>query len=261
VAFTYKQGQAPTLTYSENPPPILYVFGPRVNIRVYSFVPGQAAFEGHALVDTGAQKTCIDVTVAQQLGYPQIDTEKLCHAHGTSEHPVFPVTFEIPGSSFGPWNNERLVGVELSAQKLCMLIGRDFLSIAHMTYNGPSGKWYMEYPAPPRNLSQMQPQDVAVKEMLKLVHRIKKVPAKTKPAIVKLTDEQAAAVAASSGGIAIATMPWQVKDIKKRFSCDDAVSALARIVKEHLNHDARAALRLKNGAIESVPWSERNVFV
>jgi hypothetical protein len=150
-----------SFTHSQTDRATLLAVGARVNVRIFAFTPEKAAspHDGVALIDTGADSTCIDTAVARRLGYPQTDSERVAHAKGTSEHPVFPITFEFLGLPFPPWKSQRLIGVDLRATGLCMLLGRDFLADAHLIYNGAAGLWCLEYPAPPRAVERCLPTD------------------------------------------------------------------------------------------------------
>ncbi len=64
-----------------------------------------------ALVDTGAEESCIDTQLAGQLGLLAIDTMPVSGAGGTSEHPVFMAYVHGVRFSYGVifFNNCRLL--------------------------------------------------------------------------------------------------------------------------------------------------------
>lgn len=94
---------------------------------------------GLALIDTGATSTCIDRTAAARMNLPVVDVVTMATAAAAStQHNVHPVSFEITGLPI-QINGPRTIGVELQAQGLLALIGRDLLSACTLHYNGPTG--------------------------------------------------------------------------------------------------------------------------
>ena len=67
-------------------------FGPSLEVVVSTYVdPTQPPTEGHtthALVDTGASQSCIDMRLAQTLGLPVVDFVMIGGAAGASRHPL-----------------------------------------------------------------------------------------------------------------------------------------------------------------------------
>lgn len=100
-------------------------------------LPG--SLTGHALIDTGESVTCIDERAAQQLRLPIIDVVHFTsHSSGDQVYNVYPVKFEIPGSTIRG-DVPRARGIDLDSNGLLMLIGRDILASCTLHYNGASG--------------------------------------------------------------------------------------------------------------------------
>ena len=94
---------------------------------------------GLALIDTGASVTCVDDTLAQQLGLPAIDVVQMMSAsHAATQQNVYPIEIEIVGSAIRI-NVPRAIGAALAAQGIVALIGRDFLQHCTLFYNGITG--------------------------------------------------------------------------------------------------------------------------
>lgn len=115
-------------------------FGPSLEVVVSPFVdPPQPPTEGHtthALVDTGATQSCIDIQVAESLGLPVVDYVMIAGASGASRHPLFAARVTIPSLEilqFGAF-----AGVDLAAgeQPHRVLLGRTFLQGTVMIYDG-----------------------------------------------------------------------------------------------------------------------------
>ena len=127
--------------------------GPRVDVRI--FLPEEAAalrtnppdpVEGSALIDTGASSTCISYDVAKALELVPVDEEVVTSPGAQKRHPVYAVTWELKDSGFKPFTNKRVIGVNLSGQDLCMLIGRDFLMATRLHYDGIQSRWQIDIP-------------------------------------------------------------------------------------------------------------------
>lgn len=118
----------------------LLEFGPSLEVVVSPLVdPPRPPTEGHtthALVDTGATQSCIDVQVAESLGLPVVDFVMIAGAAGASRHPLYAAKVAIPAleiSEFGAF-----AGVDLGAgeQPHRVLLGRTFLQSTVMIYDG-----------------------------------------------------------------------------------------------------------------------------
>jgi predicted aspartyl protease len=91
-----------------------------------------------ALIDTGAQQSCIDEVLAQQQHLPLIDQQTLSGVSGATIFNVYLAHIVIPGlvTQFG-----RFTGVHLQTggQVHRVLIGRTLLKGTLMVYDGRSG--------------------------------------------------------------------------------------------------------------------------
>lgn len=95
---------------------------------------------GTALIDTGANRTCFDVSTAKKLGLPITDSATMTSAtHDKVEVPVYEGRLITDG--FITINCEQALGANLEKQRLIALIGRDVLERACFIYNGPEGNW------------------------------------------------------------------------------------------------------------------------
>lgn len=94
---------------------------------------------GLAMIDTGATSTCFDQDSARAAGLPVVGTAKMSSTtHADQEMPVFAGKMMIAGQIV--IDVDRGMGANLSSfDGLVALIGRDLLSSAVFTYNGPDG--------------------------------------------------------------------------------------------------------------------------
>lgn len=107
--------------------------------------PPPAPVVGRALIDTGATFTALDLAVATQLQLAPVDTIASGTAGGQRTCPRFPARLVFPGTPMPPANLPRVVGVDLSGQAYCVLLGRDFLARCLLVYNGPLGVFTLSY--------------------------------------------------------------------------------------------------------------------
>ena len=95
---------------------------------------------GHALIDTGASHSCIDLDFAAQLKLPIVDRQTMM-TPSHSEHicPVYSGAYlEIIGAGRSP-DNIKLLGASLKEQSINVLAGRDILANGILIYNGAEG--------------------------------------------------------------------------------------------------------------------------
>ena len=112
---------------------------------------GQAtpsAQTGVVLIDTGATRSCADVTIMAALGVNVVGQINLGTAGGLVPAPLYPARFVIGPGTPSPIhiNFSSVVGVNLSGQtavgqRLIGLIGRDILSRGILIYNGTLGSF------------------------------------------------------------------------------------------------------------------------
>lgn len=118
----------------------LIQFGPSLQVVVSPFIdPPQPPTEGHtthALIDTGAAQSCIDIQIAQSLGLPVVDYVMITGAAGTSRHPLYAARVAIPTLEIFQFG--AFAGVDLAAgdQPHGVLLGRTFLQGTVMIYDG-----------------------------------------------------------------------------------------------------------------------------
>lgn len=91
-----------------------------------------------ALIDTGANHCCIDTTLASALDLPIIGNERVGGVHGVENVNVHLARIQVTGVNLTM--EGRFSGVQLrSAGMPLVLLGRDFLSMYSMDYDGRSG--------------------------------------------------------------------------------------------------------------------------
>ena len=122
----------------------LLEFGPSLEVVVSPLVdPPRPPTEGHtthALVDTGATQSCIDVQVAESLDLPVVDFVMIAGAAGASRHPLYAARIAIPALEIFEFG--AFAGVDLGAgeQPHRVLLGRTFLQGTVMIYDGIRGQ-------------------------------------------------------------------------------------------------------------------------
>jgi hypothetical protein len=102
----------------------------------------------HALVDTGANASCIDAGLAMQLNLPIIDRRRVGGVGGVHDVNMYLGHVLIP--SLGRYISGAFAGVDLVAggQPHVALIGRTFLQDFVMYYDGRSGLVYISDDSP-----------------------------------------------------------------------------------------------------------------
>ena len=93
---------------------------------------------GMALFDTGASVTCVDASVITSLGVQPVGQGKVHTPSGEANQSIFPARLSFPTMNFSMDFNA-VFGANLAPQGIIALIGRDVLSNAVFTYNGPGG--------------------------------------------------------------------------------------------------------------------------
>lgn len=133
-------------------PPALTRQGPKVQVEISLpqtisqqltqqglEIPGPVT--GHALIDTGASGTCIDIEVAQTMDLPVIDQVRMSTPSDAAiEVNVYPVHLSFLGSPV-QIDCRRAIGATLCSQGLIALIGRDVLQHCIFVYNGVAGQF------------------------------------------------------------------------------------------------------------------------
>ena len=93
-----------------------------------------------ALVDTGALESCIDSSIAMELGLPIVEQQQVSGAGGAYTANMFLAQMHIPALDYTIYG--QFAGVHLLAggQAHYALIGRTFLQHFVMAYNGRTGR-------------------------------------------------------------------------------------------------------------------------
>ena len=87
----------------------------------------------HALVDTGAQESCIDSSVAIAMNLPVIDRRQVAGAHGSGEVNIHLAQIYVPALNVAIFGAFAGVHLHAGGQAHSALIGRTFLRRFTMT--------------------------------------------------------------------------------------------------------------------------------
>ncbi len=105
--------------------------------------PKPAVTHVEALVDTGAQESCIDRLLAAQIGLPVIDRRVVCGV-GSMEVDVYLGQIHVQALKFTIYGKFSGVPLEEHGHRQRVLIGRTFLEYCSLDYNGRTGKVTIE---------------------------------------------------------------------------------------------------------------------
>jgi len=139
------------LCTSNQHPHVLQADGPRLQVAVHLAASvaklrgTQATFRGIGLIDTGAGGTCISRRTAQALSLKPVAVCPVSSPTGVAQKPVYIVDFEFPGSQIRI-TNVQVIEADVDGQGIDMLIGRDVLAHCGFIYDGPVGRWILEFP-------------------------------------------------------------------------------------------------------------------
>ena len=94
---------------------------------------------GLALIDTGADQSCIDEGVIEQMNLQAIDEVMVCSFEKEEEKSRYPIRMEFVGTDIGM--DIPVIGKPIKAirPKITALIGRDILRHCLLVYNGTTG--------------------------------------------------------------------------------------------------------------------------
>lgn len=100
---------------------------------------------GLAMIDTGADRTAIDLGAARELGLEPIDTTTVYGNAGGVERPTFAFDLDcrVPGEPLARF--PEAPGLDMSRKKYVALLGRDFLKGKVLTYRGDLGQFLIEW--------------------------------------------------------------------------------------------------------------------
>lgn len=145
-----------TINCNEHGPLVLSVIGPVIQVQIgfdEHFDPSASASLNlpdstyPALIDTGASECCIDSMLAAALNLPIVDRAVISGVHGRQEVNVHIGQIHVPKLRITMYG--RFVGVHLisGGQPYSALMGRSFLALTTMAYDGSSGNVFLS-PAP-----------------------------------------------------------------------------------------------------------------
>jgi predicted aspartyl protease len=101
-----------------------------------------------AMIDTGASISCINISLAQQLGLQQVSSTLLGGVGGQMESPIYAAALHVPQFNVTV-DPIQIAGVQNPLPGVDMLIGRDVLASLHLEYHGGSGSFTLENETPP----------------------------------------------------------------------------------------------------------------
>lgn len=100
---------------------------------------------GKALIDTGAQTTCVDEGALKALGLLPVGQIGVSTPDGSNMMLQYPVKLEFPASPIPPLEFNSVIGANLKDQDIIALIGRDILSHCILIMNGPAGSYSISF--------------------------------------------------------------------------------------------------------------------
>ena len=101
-------------------------------------LPGLTQLE--ALIDTGATECCIDSLIAAQLKLPIVDRRQIGGVSGAQVVNMHLAQVFVPSLQFTILGQFAGVHLQAGGQMHKALLGRTFLKVCSMSYDGPSGK-------------------------------------------------------------------------------------------------------------------------
>ena len=112
-------------------------------------VPGPATIR--ALVDTGADRTAVDLTVIRRLGLP-LHGRALLHSSAAGTRGILVKTYDaqlvlggLQAAPFPGWRAVEVVGVSVAKQGVLALVGRDLLDSCLVVYDGRARTFALAY--------------------------------------------------------------------------------------------------------------------
>ncbi len=158
--------RGPTLSAKISVPAKARAYGPGA--------PSSYDVEGLALVDTGADRTCISLEAVKTLGLVGNFPVAISSPSGPAMSAAYTVDLSLPGTEIEV-KGIQVVGAYLAGQGIEVLIGRDILERAKLVYDGHAGVWSMKIPWPESKrtakTSQQKTKDKARKKMSKKSQR------------------------------------------------------------------------------------------
>lgn len=145
-----------------SPRAALEAFGPTVPVRIgvhpamakklqAEGKPVPPAIAGDAMIDTGAQVTTIDMTIAERLQLPRTGKTIVAGIGGLSEGYTSPISVTFPGLNNMTFHSSGAHCHDLikNAKHIIALIGRDLLKGMTFFFDGVEGEARLAYILPP----------------------------------------------------------------------------------------------------------------
>lgn len=112
------------------------------------------AIHGLALIDTGSAFTGVDEHACRSLGLLATDWAEVVHAGGTTQRPSYSLGIAFPKLGISATFCPEVPSLDLhgGGQPYIALLGRDMLQRMKFLYDGPAGRYIVEYEKndPPR---------------------------------------------------------------------------------------------------------------
>lgn len=124
---------------------------PLINLLSSQNKPIPSPKPGLSLIDTGASRTCVELTILSGLGINPIGIGNVGTASGTTPCQLFPARLSFPALrlsvDFGSVLSVNLQGQTIDGNPLIALIGRDILSRGLFIYSGNGGFFTLAFEA------------------------------------------------------------------------------------------------------------------
>jgi len=118
----------------------LVAVGPTLDILIASPDENKIIGPVPALVDTGASASCIDRRLCAQAGLPAVDQLQLAGVFGPEATTAHVGKIRVPSLGLEAFGKFAAVDLQGGGQPHFALLGRDFLSLCKMMYDGQSGR-------------------------------------------------------------------------------------------------------------------------
>ena len=113
--------------------------GPRVQITVSGGRrPGSVSCD--ALVDTGANRCFIDISMVRRLGLRLVDVARASSVLGQGSAGIYLANIRIDGLGHSRKSTAGCADLVGAGWSFRAIVGRDFLAALNLDYDGPSGR-------------------------------------------------------------------------------------------------------------------------
>lgn len=96
---------------------------------------------GQLLIDTGATVTAIDESLARRLQLVAGESDQVWTPSGDYKSTIFECSLELTGTGGQRIPRMVVMGMDFSDRPYLGVLGRDLLSLGHLSYDGRAGVW------------------------------------------------------------------------------------------------------------------------